>query len=46
MGIKHFNNYQYHPQYRERRSQDWLGAGWQPLHRDLDWVFSLAVNTN
>ncbi len=39
MGIRHFNNHQGHPQYRERKAQDLLGAGWQPLHRYLDWVF-------
>lgn len=39
MGIRHFNNYQGYPQYRERKAQDLLGAGWQPLHRELDWGY-------
>ena len=39
MGIRHFNNYQGHPQYRERRDQDLLESGWQPLHRDFDWEY-------
>ncbi len=39
MGIRHFNNHQGHPQYRERKAQDLLGAVWQPLHRDFDWIY-------
>lgn len=39
MGIRHFNNERGHPQYRERKVQDLLGVGWQPLHRDFDWGY-------
>lgn len=39
MGIRHFNNNQNHPHYRERRDQDLLGSGWQPLQRNFDWEY-------
>lgn len=39
MGIRHFSNYQGNPEYRDRQEQDLLGAGWQPLHRELDWGY-------
>lgn len=39
MGIRHFSNYQGSPEYRDRKDQDLLGAGWQPLYRELDWRY-------
>lgn len=43
MGIRHFNDYQGYLQYRERKDQDLLGTGWQPLHRDLDWGYLFHI---
>lgn len=39
MGIRHFGNHQNIPQYRDRKDQDLLGSGWQPLYRDLNWGY-------
>lgn len=43
MGIRHFSNYQGNPQYRDRKDQDLLGTGWQPLHRELDWGYLFQI---
>lgn len=39
MSIRHFGNHQNIPQYRDRKDQDLLGSGWQPLYRDLNWGY-------
>ena len=36
MGIRHFNNRDGNPQYRDRKDRDLLGAGWKPLQREID----------
>lgn len=46
MGIRHFSNYQGNPQYRDRKDSDLLGAGWQPLHRELDWGYLFNIVQN
>ena len=46
MSIRHFGNHQNIPQYRDRKDQDLLGSGWQPLYRDLNWedLWQLLAN--
>lgn len=46
MGIRHFSNYQGNPQYRDRKDKDLLGAGWRPLHRELDWGYLFKIVQN
>lgn len=46
MGQGYFDDFPGSHEHRQPQEQDLLGAGWRPLHRDLDWKFLYQIVFN